>query len=389
MDKLFGIEGVIAVETMARAPRRTSATVGALMIGLTFVFSVGAVIQSQKNALSRSLDKSLDADLMVTSSEQLHSRTYHFSRATAEKIVSLPGVAASDPMRTTALDYDHEEIALLVHDMNAYFDFSPDLLDEGDPKQAREATSQGRGVLASNNFALRWHKKLGDTITLETPRGTLNLPIVGLLDYYRSEKGTIFLDSAVYRQYWGDDNVDYILLKLKPNTDRNEFKNSVYAALNGGQKAFIYTHEEYKQWVMRLIDGFFTLMYLQMVIAVLIAALGLMNTMIISVAERKREIGVLRAIGGLRGQIAKMILLEAVSISLIGTAAGLLGGVLVAYFLIHTAAKAVAGFNLPFSFPILLVLIALPVVIAVALISAWLPARRGSRLPIIESISYE
>jgi putative ABC transport system permease protein len=389
MELIFGVEGVIAVETMARAPRRTSATVGALMIGLTFVFSVGTVIQSQKNALSRSLDKSLDADLMVTSSEQLHSRTYHFSRATADRIKTLPGVANFDEMRTTVVNYDNEEVALLAHDMNAYFAFSPDLLDGGDSQKARTATSRGEGVLVSNNFALRWHKNLGDLLTLETPGGALSLPIVGMLDYYRSEKGTIFLDSAVYQKYWGDDNVDYILLNLDPKTDREAFKISVYAAMTNGQKTFVYTHEEYKQFVMRLIDGFFTLMYLQMVIAVLIAALGLMNTMIISVAERKREIGVLRAIGGLRGQISKMILLEAVSISLTGTAAGLLGGILVAYFLIHTAAKAVAGFNLPFNFPTNLVLISIPVVIIVALTSAWLPARRGSRLPVIEAISYE
>ncbi len=389
LDWLFGIEGVIAVETMARAPRRTSATAGALMIGLTFVFSVGAVIQSQKNALSQMLDKSLEADLLITSSEQLHSRTYHFSQATADRIASLPGIVGVDQTRTTALNYHNEEVALLAHEMDAYFAFSPDLLDVGDPLEARMATARGEGVLVSNNFALRWHKSLGDSLILETPGGTLSLPIVGMLDYYRSEKGTIFLDRALYKKYWGDDNVDYILLNLDQTTDRTAFKNSVYSALTDGQKAFIYTHEEYKQWVMRLIDGFFTLMYLQMVIAVLIAALGLMNTMIISVAERKREIGVLRAIGSLRWQISKMILLEAVSISLIGMATGLIGGLLSAYFVIHTAAKAVAGFNLPFHFPTNLVLISIPVVIAVSLLSAWLPARSGSRLPVIEAINYE
>lgn len=389
MDIFFGIEGVIAVETMAHAPRRTSATVGALMIGLTFVFSVGAVIQSQKSALSRSLDKSLNADLLITSSEQLHSRTYHFSEATSARVAALPGVAQADEMRTTAVNYNNEEVALLAHDMDAYFAFSPDLLDVGDPRRAREITARGEGVLVSNNFALRWQLGLGDTLQLETPNGPLALPIVGTLEYYRSEKGTIFLDRRVYKKYWHDDNVDYILLNLAEGVDRAAFKNSVYSAMTGGQKAFVYTHEEYKQWVMRLIDSFFTLMYLQMVIAVVVAALGLMNTMIVSVAERKREIGIFRAIGGLRGQVSKMILLEAVSISLIGLGTGFLGGLFIAYFLVHTAAKTIAGFNLPFRFPLLMVLIAVPVVIIVSLFSAWLPARRGSRLAVIEAIGYE
>ncbi|MGI8470134.1 MAG: ABC transporter permease [Pyrinomonadaceae bacterium] len=389
MEFFFGVEGLIAVETMAQSPRRTSATVGALMVGLMLVFSIGALIQSQKAALNRSLDKSFNADLLVTSSEQLHSRTYHFSEATVNQIAALPGVERADEMRTTSVNYGGEEVAVLAHDMDAYFAMSPDLLDEGDAKRARELTSRGEGVLVSNNFALRWNLGLGDTLKLETPNGTLALPVVGLLEYYRSEKGTIFLDRQIYKKYWDDDNVDYILIKLENGVNRAAFKNSIYAALSGEQKAFVYTHEEYKQWVTRLIDQFFTLTYLQMVIAVVVGALGLMNTMIVSVAERKREIGVFRAVGGFRWQVGKMILLEAISISLIGMTTGFLAGMLNAYFMIHTAAKVIAGFNLPFRFPLIMVLIAIPVVIIIALLSAWLPARRAARLPVIDAIGYE
>lgn len=389
MNFLFGVEGLIAVETMRRSPRRTSSTVGAIMIGLALVFSIGAFIQSQKTALDRSLDKSFSADVLVTSSEQLHSRTYHFNENIADRIASLPEVEIADRMRTTAVNYENEEVALLAHDMNAYFQISPDLLDEGNADVARELTAAGKGVLISNNFSLRWHIRVGDTLELQTPSGTLLLPVVGSLEYYRSEKGTIFLDREVYKRYWQDTDVDYILMNLKPGVDRSEFKNKVYSSIPVGEKAFFYTHDEYKQWATRLIDQFFTLTYLQMVIAVIVAAIGLMNTMVISVAERRREIAVLRALGGFRQQILKMILLEAITISLIGLAAGIVAGLLDAYFLIQTAVKVVAGFNLPFKFPLLMIALALPLVILVALISAWLPARRAANLNVIESLGYE
>src|SRR5262249_34708134 len=113
---LFGIEGVIAVETMARSPRRTTATVGALMIGLSFVFSNGTFIQSQKAALNRSIDKAVGADILVTSSEQLHSRSDHFSEETADRIGSLPGVEHADKLRTTAIGYRGEEVSIMAHD---------------------------------------------------------------------------------------------------------------------------------------------------------------------------------------------------------------------------------------------------------------------------------
>ncbi len=389
MDLVFGAEGLIAVETLVRAPRRTSSTVGALMIGLGFVLSSGALIYSQKAAINRSLDKALDADILVTSSEQLQSRAYHFTDETAKKITSLPEIETSDALRVTTVEYGGDDITILAHEMNAYFDISPDLLDSGDRATARAATSRGEGVLISNNLGLRFGLGLGDRIKIDSPGGTLDMPIVGMLDYFRSEKGSIFIDRGLYRKYWNDSDVDYILINLKPGIDHAAFKQQVQAAISNDRNSYIYTHDEYKQWVTRLIDQFFSLMYLQMLVAIFVAALGLMNTMVISVDERKRELGIFRAIGGSRRQMVKMVLLEALAISLIGLGAGSIAGVLNAYFLVNTAARAVAGFTLKFYFPLSLVFMAIPIVIVIAIFSAWLPALRAARLNPVEAIGYE
>lgn len=389
MKMVFGAEGQIAVETLVKTPRRTSSTVGALMVGLAFVLSNGALIYSQKAALSRSLDKAINCDIQVASSQQLQSSAYHFSQATAERVILLPGIDIADVIRVGSIDYGGDTISVLAHDMNAYFAISPDLLDTGDPQTARDMTSRGEGILVSNNFALRWNLKVGDRVTLDTPGGPLELPVVGMLDYFRSEKGTIFLDTSIYRKYWNDTDADYIFINLKPGVDKSVFKRQVFDTLSGNRNAFVYTHEEFKQWVSRLIDQFFSLMYLQMAVAVFVASLGLMNTMIISVDERKRELGIFRAVGGLRRQVVKMVLLEAVAISLIGLAAGTISGVLNAYFLVNTAAKVVAGFTLRFYFPVSIVFAAIPMVIVIAIFSAWLPAIRAARLNVVEAIGCE
>jgi hypothetical protein len=106
-----------------------------------------------------------------------------------------------------------------------------------------------------------------------------------------------------------------------------------------------------------------------------VAGLGLINTLVVSVAERRRELGVFRAIGGLRRQVRRMILLEAASISLIGLATGALAGIFNAYFLVRTAAIMIAGLTLPFHFPVSLVLITVPAVLIVGLLAAWWPAQ--------------
>lgn len=389
MDRLFGAEGVIAVDTVARSPRRTSATVGALMLGLAFVFSIGTLIQSQKSALYRSLDRAVNTDIVIKSSDQIRSRDYHLNEDTARRIASLNGVQRAENLRVTTVSYGGEDVAIIAHDIDAWLTRAPDVLDEGNVQTARELGARGEGFIVSQNFAVRFGAKLNDTLTLETPTGTLSRPVLGILEYYQSEKGTIFLDRKLYKQFWQDNAIDYIMLTLNPDVNRQSFKSEIEKAIAGEQRAFIYTQEEYKNWAMQMIDQFFTISYLQMVIAIFVGALGLVNTLVISIADRRREIGVLRAIGVLRGQVRKMILLEAISISLIGFATGILSGLFNAYFLVHTIAVVIAGFKLPLRFPLPILLFALPVIIIVAITSAWFPARHAARLRVVEAIGYE
>jgi putative ABC transport system permease protein len=388
MRSLFGIEGTIAVETMAAAPRRTVSTVGALMIGLSFVIANAGFIQSQKTALQNSLDKALGADFLITSSDQLNLRTYHFSEETAAEMAALPEVSVADVLRVTAVEIGGDEISLIAHDTNEYFMISPNLLDTGDTTTARSAMARGEGVLISNNLGAREGWTIGDRIKIESPSGTLDLPIVGMLNYFRSEKGTIFMDRELYKKYWNDNQSDYVLIDVKPGTDRSAFKKKLESTIVGEQ-AFIYTHEEYKAWAGKLIDQFFALTYLQMVIAIVVAAIGLINTMVISVAERRRELGIFRAVGGLRRQVAKMVMLEAVCIGTIGLVTGMIAGAFTEYFLVVTAVKVVAGFTIDLVFPFWIILMSIPLVILVAAVSAFIPSFNAARVRVAEAIGYE
>ena len=141
--------------------------------------------------------------------------------------------------------------------------------------------------------------------------------------------------------------------------------------------------------MLKLLDQFFAMMYMQMLVAVFTAALGIVNALIISTAERKRELGVIRAIGGLRGQLRKMILLEAVVIGVIGIVTAAIAGVFNTYFLTRTAAAMIGGYTIPFAFPVKIILIAFPIVLAIALLAAWWPARRAVNLRVVEAIGYE
>lgn len=389
MDRLFGSEGVLAVDSMLQAPRRTSATVGALMIGLMFVFSIGAYVQSYQRTVSGWMDRMINADILIAASEMARSRTWHFSEELSQKVAAIPGISRIENARIIFVPYADDSIALVSLEMDGWFARVRDVVEGSDEQTARAAMLKGEGVLVARNFASRYHMGVGDHLKLSTPTGDFDRPIAGVIEDYTSEKGAVFMDRALYKQYWQDPAVDIIEVNLKPEADRTAVKNEIQRALKGEQRAFIYTNDEYKRYILDLINGFFVLNYMQMFVAIFIAALGIINTLIISVAERKRELGVIRAIGGLRRQIRRMILLEAVAIAIIGVLTGALAGMLNTYFLVRTAASMIGGYTIPFYFSVPLVLLALPVVLVIALCAAWWPARKAVNLKVVEAIGYE
>jgi putative ABC transport system permease protein len=273
--------------------------------------------------------------------------------------------------------------------MDGFLIRSQEAVEGADSRTLHDRLTRGEGVLVSRNFASHWGVKTGDRLSLQAPTGTLDLPILGFLNDYRSEKGTIFMDRALYKKYWQDDAVDFIHVDLKPGVDQLAMKHTLEQLTAGSFHAFVYTNAEFKRWISSLVDEFFTLNYMQLVVAVLIAILGIVNTLLISVSERRREIGIVRAIGGLRSQIRKLVLLEAVAVAVVGVAVGAVAGILNTVFMSHTVSLVLAGYSVPYDFPWTIVLLSLPVVAAVSLAAGWWPARNAACMNVIEAIGYE
>jgi putative ABC transport system permease protein len=389
MDRLGGSEGALAVDAMIQSPRRSAATVGALMVGLMFVYSTAAYIQSYKHMIGRWTNTMLNADLFVSTSTLLRSTSYHFSEDLGNRIAALPEVKRIENIRFTIIPYRGDTAALSGSDLLSFLDRSSAAVLGGNKETQRELLPQGKGVLVSKNFAARWGSKVGDWVHIDTPAGSLDLPILGMVEDYRSDKGTIFVDRSVYKRYWNDDAVDFIDVTLKPGQNAIEVKHKIEQLTAGQEHAIVYTNVEFRDWIGTLVDKFFILNYMQLVVAVFVAIVGIANTLIISVAERRREFGIIRAIGGYRGQIRKMVMLEAVSISVVGVVVGVIAALFNIEFLSHTVSTVLAGYDVPFYFPWLLILESFPAVVAVSLLAGWIPARHAMEVPVIEAIGYE
>jgi putative ABC transport system permease protein len=389
MDWIGGSEGALAVDAMIQSPRRSAATVGALMVGLMFVFSTASYIQSYKHMIDRWTKQMLNADLVVATSALLRSTSYHFSEDLGNRIATLPEVKRIVNVRFTIVPYRGDTAAIAAEEMDGFLARSSDAVLDANMKTVRDLLPSGQGVLVSRNFATRWRFKVGDRVHLDTPTGSLDLPILGMVEDYRSDKGTIFLDRALYKRMWKDSAVDFIDITLQPGQDPAAVKREIQQMTAGTEHALVYTNSEFRDWIGSLVDTFFILNYMQLVVAVIVAIVGIANTLIISVAERRREFGIVRAIGGYCSQIRKMVLLEAFAISVVGVIVGAVAALFNIQFMSHTVSTVLTGYDVPFYFPWLLILETLPAVVLVSLLAGWVPARHAMQAPVIEAIGYE
>jgi putative ABC transport system permease protein len=387
-NRAFGSEGLLAVDSIILAPRRTSATVAALMVGLAFVFSIWSFIQSEKVVLLNSFERRVDGDLQAWSASAM-------TEDVAAQIAALHGIKGVRRNLFSTTRYGDRMVTLIASDMALWFASANDSLVAGDLEQARELVPKGEGVLVSDIFAARSGLGVGDRLILETPTTRLERPVLGIIDSKATAwlEGTVYLDRQLYKMYWRDSRVHWLGIDLEADADPAVVRSEIERATAGGPPMLVETATEIKrrgkETVVSNIDQFFNFMYVQMFIVTFVAVIGLINTLVISVWERQREIGIIRAVGGTRRQVRKMVLLEAAAISLIGLGAGAMKGWFDAYFMSRTAAAVFGGYSVPLTFPGRLVMVSLPVLLAIALIAAWWPARLAANTRVVAVIGSE
>jgi putative ABC transport system permease protein len=390
LKKLRPVEGALAADSLIRAPKRTSATVAALMLSLAMAISMGGVARGGYDSIQEWLRTTLNSDLFVSTSQNLSLRSFHFPESMAAGLAQIEGVAEIQTVRTSRVSV--RGIPVMV--------FAMDMAKQGQHTRGRrvvagnfdhmhELAAQGRGLIASENFTQMQRLKLGDTVELSTPTGRLQLPIVGIVRDYSNLLGALFLDAKVYRRSWGDDTVDTFQLYLTPGASGEDVKRRILDAFGHERRLFVLANAEVKSYILRITDQWFGMTYVQIAIAVLVAILGIVNTLTVSIADRRSELGILRAVGGLRQQIRFTIWMEACSIGLIGLIMGLAFGAVLLFYLLEMIRRDFGGLPLDYEFPLSMALLLLPVIMISAFASSLAPAESAVRSPLVEALEYE
>ena len=260
---------------------------------------------------------------------------------------------------------------------------------EGDEKTLYKETALGHGVIVSDNFALLHGFKMGDIVDVPAPSGSLPMRILGIVTDYSDQQGSILLDRSLYVRHWKDTTVNVFRIYLRNRADEAAVRKRIQEMYGGRTRLFVFTNQDLRAYILKLTDQWFSLTYVQIAVAVLVAILGIVNTLTVSISDRKRELGVLQAVGGLRNQIRGTIWIEAFAIGVTGLIMGLVVGAVQLYYTLEISRTDVVGLRLEYDYPFGLALALLPVILAAAWISALGPAEAAVRGSLVEALEYE
>jgi putative ABC transport system permease protein len=244
-------------------------------------------------------------------------------------------------------------------------------------------------IVVSANFAALFHVHKGDTISLSSPKGEVKLRVMATVTDYTWNLGTILMNRRDYVEHWQDSSVTFFEVYLTPGVDPNEAKAEIAAKLGAQYDLHPLTQIELKQRIDGMIERLYGIAIGQEIVVVLVAALGVVTALLISVLQRKREMGLLRAIGASRAQVVYLVLAEACLMGIFGSVLGVFFAIPLEWYALQIVFLEESGFV----FPVYLPLGESALIAASALLIATLagvgPALYAVRERIPDAIAYE
>jgi putative ABC transport system permease protein len=168
-----------------------------------------------------------------------------------------------------------------------------------------------------------------------------------------------------------------------------DVKRRILERYAGERQVFVLDNDELKAYILRIANQWFGLTYVQVAVAVLVAVLGIFNTLTVSITDRRRELGVLRAVGGVKKQIRRTISIEAVTTAFLGVVLGYALGAINLHYVLQIVRQDIAGMRLEYQFPLAIALAAAPVILGAAFLAARWPSAVAVRGSLVEALEYE
>jgi len=389
---------LIAADQAARHPGRNAVTVSALMVGLSIMIGVVVMVRSFRDTVEVWVSETVMADLIVAPQSWPHGKQAGQAlralpgiwRAT---LSAIDGIAAVDTYRDVHVDLEGQPVSLVSRDLRLHAQHSRYLMIRGDSSDVLRRAAETGGVLLSEVLANRLHVHEGSKFSIMTPGGLAMVAVEGIFYDYATDGGKMVMDRTWYQKKWHDDRVTVFPIYLVSGADAERVRQSIVTQIAGldgvAVPPLVIRNHELRKEILDIFDRTFLLTYVLEAIAVLVAVLGIVNTLVTAVLERRREFATLRAIGASTRQVERLVLWEAAYLGFIGAVLGVVGGLLLALLLIHVINKQSFGWTIQMTVPGGLILQAVALALTAALVAGYFPARWAARQPVVEGLREE
>jgi putative ABC transport system permease protein len=378
LPRLKGMTGTLARENALRNPKRTSATAAALMIGVALVGFITVFASSAKASIADAVDARFRADLIITAGS---FGGVGLPTSLTDEARKLPEIAAASAVRGAAAQIDgHKDFITAVDpaSIDAVYDLQI--------VQGSLADLQAGTIAVQRRWADDHDKKVGDAIDVQLVQGGVQHLVVKMLYDDEVFVGRYFIPMAVYDAGVVDKTDSLVFVKAKDGVAPGAARAALEKLTKPFPTAKVQDLSDFKAAQSAQFNVLLAMIYVLLLLAIIIALLGIANTLALSVFERTRELGLLRAVGMTRRQTRSSIRWESVIIALLGTVLGL--GIGLFFGWMFSFPLKDQGFT-RFSIPVgQLVFISVLAGFAGVIAAIW-PARRAARLNVLEAIATE
>ena len=378
--RVFGAVGALAAATVERSPRRVWATVMTVLIAVvTTVVITGTNADMIRSA--RGIFASVaDVDVWVSADSPDRYPTNALPQDLSKRVDTVPGVADITEGAYAFADLGGTRVML-----DGFSPGTADALYRAVDERTRNDVLAGRGVVLTRNLGKTLDVRVGDQLRLQTPHGPHQVTVLALVPYFSTVIGTIGMDLGQMRAWFDRPAATTLQIAAAPGVDPKRLLQDVRRVVPA--PIFVYDGGTALAGLEAPLRQSMFIANAVWIIVVLVATVALLNTLTLSVLERRREIGVLRAMGSSRRHTLQMVLAEAVGIGVVGGVLGLLFG-LAHQWLYSLVSADIMNFDVDFR-PSPMALVFTVGAITISLLGSLPPARRAARQNIIEAISVE
>jgi putative ABC transport system permease protein len=371
--KVFGTAGKLAGENALRNPRRTGATASALMIGLAVVSAVGVLASSLSATNDELVDQEFRSDFLVQSPS-----FQGFPTRVGDEMAEVEGVGTISRMQGS--------VALIKQDQDFVMGVDQAFAEIYELDMVRGTQDiRGDQAILSESKAGDLDADVGTTLPVAFPGGqTIDLEVVGIFED-TPITGGVTMPISVLEEAGLRRNDSTLSINVAEGADVGEVQAALDEVVADIPIVTVQDKEGFSELIKQQVNQLLFLIYGLLALAVIIAVIGIVNTLGLSVIERTREVGLLRAVGLSRRRLRRMITLESIAIAVLGAVLGLAVGLLIGVALRESLKEDLTVLSLPLGSLVVFLVIA----VVFGVLAAIVPAVRASRMKVLDAIATE